>query len=124
MKTIYDCQADNDDELTFVEGEVIIVTGEEDQEWWVSTTSSTTPTPTTTTGAAVGLVLFFSFLFFALWRSRPYWTVQDSLLKFAAVVVCISMNLAIGYVSTIQGRRYIAMKVACDQFKKPLVTRL
>lgn len=42
MKTIYDCQADNDDELTFVEGEVIIVTGEEDQEWWVSTTSSTT----------------------------------------------------------------------------------
>lgn len=37
MKTIYDCQADNDDELTFVEGEVIIVTGEEDQEWWVST---------------------------------------------------------------------------------------
>lgn len=36
MKTIYDCQADNDDELTFVEGEVIIVTGEEDQEWWVS----------------------------------------------------------------------------------------
>ncbi|NXW06865.1 ASAP1 protein, partial [Fregetta grallaria] len=35
VKTIYDCQADNDDELTFVEGEVIIVTGEEDQEWWV-----------------------------------------------------------------------------------------
>ncbi len=35
-KTIYDCQADNDDELTFAEGEVIIVTGEEDQEWWVS----------------------------------------------------------------------------------------
>lgn len=39
MKTIYDCQADNDDELTFVEGEVIIVTGEEDQEWWVSAAS-------------------------------------------------------------------------------------
>ena len=37
VKTIYDCQADNEDELTFVEGEVIIVTGEEDQEWWVST---------------------------------------------------------------------------------------
>ncbi|EGW15007.1 Arf-GAP with SH3 domain, ANK repeat and PH domain-containing protein 1 [Cricetulus griseus] len=37
VKTIYDCQADNDDELTFVEGEVIIVTGEEDQEWWVRT---------------------------------------------------------------------------------------
>lgn len=35
VKTIYDCQADNDDELTFAEGEVIIVTGEEDQEWWV-----------------------------------------------------------------------------------------
>ena len=37
MKTIYDCQADNDDELTFLEGEVIVVTGEEDQEWWVRT---------------------------------------------------------------------------------------
>lgn len=36
VKTIYDCQADNDDELTFVEGEVIVVMGEEDQEWWVS----------------------------------------------------------------------------------------
>ncbi|XP_041924507.1 arf-GAP with SH3 domain, ANK repeat and PH domain-containing protein 1 isoform X9 [Alosa sapidissima] len=35
VKTIYDCQADNEDELTFVEGEVIIVTGEEDQEWWI-----------------------------------------------------------------------------------------
>lgn len=35
VKTIYDCQADNDDELTFIEGEVIVVTGEEDQEWWV-----------------------------------------------------------------------------------------
>ncbi|KAH0509562.1 Arf-GAP with SH3 domain, ANK repeat and PH domain-containing protein 1 [Microtus ochrogaster] len=34
VKTIYDCQADNDDELTFIEGEVIVVTGEEDQEWW------------------------------------------------------------------------------------------
>lgn len=41
MKTIYDCQADNDDELTFVEGEVIIVTGEEDGEWWVSNSSLT-----------------------------------------------------------------------------------
>ena len=37
VKTIYDCQADNDDELTFKEGEVIVVTGEEDQEWWVCT---------------------------------------------------------------------------------------
>uniref|UniRef100_A0A8C9U0I8 ArfGAP with SH3 domain, ankyrin repeat and PH domain 1a n=1 Tax=Scleropages formosus TaxID=113540 RepID=A0A8C9U0I8_SCLFO len=35
VKTIYDCQADNDDELTFSEGEVIIVTGEEDQDWWI-----------------------------------------------------------------------------------------
>ncbi|KAM5125521.1 arf-GAP with SH3 domain, ANK repeat and PH domain-containing protein 1-like [Callospermophilus lateralis] len=34
VKTIYDCQADNYNELTFIEGEVIIVTGEEDQEWW------------------------------------------------------------------------------------------
>lgn len=40
VKTIYDCQADNDDELTFLEGEVIVVTGEEDQEWWVRTTPS------------------------------------------------------------------------------------
>lgn len=39
VKTIYDCQADNDDELTFDEGEVIIVTGEEDQEWWVGNTT-------------------------------------------------------------------------------------
>uniref|UniRef100_A0A3B3TBV6 ArfGAP with SH3 domain, ankyrin repeat and PH domain 1 n=1 Tax=Paramormyrops kingsleyae TaxID=1676925 RepID=A0A3B3TBV6_9TELE len=35
VKTIYECQADNDDELTFAEGEVIVVTGEEDQEWWI-----------------------------------------------------------------------------------------
>lgn len=28
--------ADNPDELTFSEGDVIIVDGEEDQEWWVS----------------------------------------------------------------------------------------
>lgn len=45
MKTIYDCQADNDDELTFVEGEVIIVTGEEDQEWWVSPPASLSRDP-------------------------------------------------------------------------------
>lgn len=36
VKTIYECEADNEDELAFAEGEVIIVTGEEDQEWWVS----------------------------------------------------------------------------------------
>ncbi|XP_036306299.1 arf-GAP with SH3 domain, ANK repeat and PH domain-containing protein 1-like [Pipistrellus kuhlii] len=35
VKTIYDCQADNDDELTFLEGEVIIFTGEEEQAWWI-----------------------------------------------------------------------------------------
>ncbi|KAJ3596499.1 hypothetical protein NHX12_002906 [Muraenolepis orangiensis] len=35
VKTVYDCQADNEDELTFSEGEVIVVTGEEDQEWWI-----------------------------------------------------------------------------------------
>lgn len=36
VKAIYNCQADNADELTFTEGEVIIVDGEEDKEWWVS----------------------------------------------------------------------------------------
>lgn len=36
MKAVYNCVADNPDELTFTEGEVIVVDGEEDQEWWVS----------------------------------------------------------------------------------------
>lgn len=36
VKAIYNCIADNPDELTFTEGEVIVVDGEEDQEWWVS----------------------------------------------------------------------------------------
>ncbi|MGH0127141.1 UNVERIFIED_CONTAM: hypothetical protein FKN15_030490 [Acipenser sinensis] len=36
VKAIYNCAADNPDELTFSEGEVIIVDGEEDHEWWVS----------------------------------------------------------------------------------------
>lgn len=36
VKAIYDCFADNPDELTFFEGEVIVVEGEEDSEWWVS----------------------------------------------------------------------------------------
>lgn len=36
VKAIYDCSADNPDELTFREGEVIVVEGEEDNEWWVS----------------------------------------------------------------------------------------
>lgn len=36
MKALYNCVADNPDELTFCEGDVIIVDGEEDQAWWVS----------------------------------------------------------------------------------------
>ncbi|XP_033967271.1 arf-GAP with SH3 domain, ANK repeat and PH domain-containing protein 2a isoform X2 [Pseudochaenichthys georgianus] len=36
VKTIYSCMADNPDELTFSEGEVIIVDGEEDQECWAT----------------------------------------------------------------------------------------
>lgn len=36
---MYNCVADNPDELTFSEGEVIVVDGEEDQEWWVSITT-------------------------------------------------------------------------------------
>uniref|UniRef100_A0A7N8XMI2 ArfGAP with SH3 domain, ankyrin repeat and PH domain 2a n=1 Tax=Mastacembelus armatus TaxID=205130 RepID=A0A7N8XMI2_9TELE len=36
VKAIYNCVADNPDELTFSEGEVIVVDGEEDQEWWVT----------------------------------------------------------------------------------------
>ncbi|KAM8725275.1 arf-GAP with SH3 domain, ANK repeat and PH domain-containing protein 2b [Acanthopagrus schlegelii] len=35
VKAIYNCLADNPDELTFSEGEVIVVEGEEDSEWWV-----------------------------------------------------------------------------------------
>ncbi|XP_053141714.1 arf-GAP with SH3 domain, ANK repeat and PH domain-containing protein 2 isoform X2 [Hemicordylus capensis] len=34
VKAIYNCVADNPDELTFSEGDVIVVDGEEDQEWW------------------------------------------------------------------------------------------
>ncbi|XP_055997610.1 arf-GAP with SH3 domain, ANK repeat and PH domain-containing protein 2-like isoform X10 [Ostrea edulis] len=33
-QAIYDCDADNEDELTFREGEIIIITGEEEDEWW------------------------------------------------------------------------------------------
>lgn len=36
VKAIYNCSADRTDELTFREGEVIVVDGEEDSEWWVS----------------------------------------------------------------------------------------
>ncbi|XP_023974419.1 arf-GAP with SH3 domain, ANK repeat and PH domain-containing protein 2 isoform X3 [Physeter macrocephalus] len=35
VKALYNCVADNPDELTFCEGDVIIVDGEEDQEWWI-----------------------------------------------------------------------------------------
>ncbi|CAL8317270.1 unnamed protein product [Boreogadus saida] len=35
VKAIYNCVADNPDELTFDEGEVIVVEREEDAEWWV-----------------------------------------------------------------------------------------
>ncbi|CAK6977118.1 arf-GAP with SH3 domain%2C ANK repeat and PH domain-containing protein 2b, partial [Scomber scombrus] len=35
VKAIYNCSADNPDELTFKEGEVIVVEGEEDNDWWV-----------------------------------------------------------------------------------------
>uniref|UniRef100_A0A8C2FTC4 ArfGAP with SH3 domain, ankyrin repeat and PH domain 2a n=1 Tax=Cyprinus carpio TaxID=7962 RepID=A0A8C2FTC4_CYPCA len=35
VKAMYNCVADNPDELTFSEGEVIVVDGEEDQEWWL-----------------------------------------------------------------------------------------
>ncbi|XP_068197978.1 arf-GAP with SH3 domain, ANK repeat and PH domain-containing protein 2b isoform X2 [Antennarius striatus] len=35
VKAIYNCSADNPDELTFSEGEVIVVDGEEDSEWWL-----------------------------------------------------------------------------------------
>ncbi|XP_061478802.1 arf-GAP with SH3 domain, ANK repeat and PH domain-containing protein 2 isoform X3 [Rhineura floridana] len=35
VKAIFNCVADNPDELTFSEGDIIIVDGEEDQEWWI-----------------------------------------------------------------------------------------
>uniref|UniRef100_A0A8C0QSI1 ArfGAP with SH3 domain, ankyrin repeat and PH domain 2 n=1 Tax=Chelonoidis abingdonii TaxID=106734 RepID=A0A8C0QSI1_CHEAB len=35
VKAIYNCVADNPDELTFSEGDIIVVDGEEDQEWWI-----------------------------------------------------------------------------------------
>uniref|UniRef100_A0A8C1IEK8 ArfGAP with SH3 domain, ankyrin repeat and PH domain 2a n=1 Tax=Cyprinus carpio TaxID=7962 RepID=A0A8C1IEK8_CYPCA len=40
VKAMYNCVADNPDELTFSEGEVIVVDGEEDHEWWVSILTS------------------------------------------------------------------------------------
>ncbi|XP_011681568.1 arf-GAP with SH3 domain, ANK repeat and PH domain-containing protein 2 isoform X8 [Strongylocentrotus purpuratus] len=35
VRALYDCQADYQDELTFEEGETILVTGEADAEWWI-----------------------------------------------------------------------------------------
>ncbi|XP_025053380.1 arf-GAP with SH3 domain, ANK repeat and PH domain-containing protein 2 isoform X4 [Alligator sinensis] len=35
VKAIYNCVADNPDELTFSEGDIIVVDGEEDHEWWI-----------------------------------------------------------------------------------------
>jgi len=36
VQALYDCEADNDDELTFKEGDILLVKGEgEDAEWWV-----------------------------------------------------------------------------------------
>uniref|UniRef100_H3BXC3 ArfGAP with SH3 domain, ankyrin repeat and PH domain 2b n=1 Tax=Tetraodon nigroviridis TaxID=99883 RepID=H3BXC3_TETNG len=34
VKAIYNCSADHPDELTFSEGEVLVVDGEEDSDWW------------------------------------------------------------------------------------------
>ena len=46
VQALYDCQADNDDELTFKEGQIILVTGEgEDEDWWVSTAHALCPFP-------------------------------------------------------------------------------
>ena len=42
-RALYDCDADNDDELSFREGEVIVVVKEEEEEWWVSGTLDTLP---------------------------------------------------------------------------------
>lgn len=36
VKAMYDCVADHHDELTFNEGDVLVVLEEEDADWWVS----------------------------------------------------------------------------------------
>ena len=33
---MYDCDADHEDELSFVEGEIIVMVREADPDWWVS----------------------------------------------------------------------------------------
>lgn len=35
-EALFDCDADNEDELTFREGEIIVLLREEEEEWWVS----------------------------------------------------------------------------------------
>lgn len=56
VKAIYNCVADNPDELTFSEGEVIVVDGEEDQEWWVSISATLPVQLTRVSGHRLGLV--------------------------------------------------------------------
>uniref|UniRef100_A0A3Q3X6S2 Un-named sa1614 n=1 Tax=Mola mola TaxID=94237 RepID=A0A3Q3X6S2_MOLML len=34
VEALYDCQADHHDELSFSEGQVLVVLGEEDRDWW------------------------------------------------------------------------------------------
>ncbi|KAM9647672.1 LOW QUALITY PROTEIN: arf-GAP with SH3 domain, ANK repeat and PH domain-containing protein 2-like [Morphnus guianensis] len=36
VRTLYDCNADREDELTFRAGEIIVVSEKEDSNWWVS----------------------------------------------------------------------------------------
>jgi len=46
---LYDCDADNDDELSFREGELINIISEDEEEWWVSIhTHTDTPSHTHT----------------------------------------------------------------------------
>uniref|UniRef100_A0AAX7VFY6 Un-named sa1614 n=1 Tax=Astatotilapia calliptera TaxID=8154 RepID=A0AAX7VFY6_ASTCA len=35
VQALYDCQADHHDELSFSEGQVLVVLGQEDNDWWV-----------------------------------------------------------------------------------------
>uniref|UniRef100_A0A7N8X0D1 Un-named sa1614 n=1 Tax=Mastacembelus armatus TaxID=205130 RepID=A0A7N8X0D1_9TELE len=35
VQALYDCQADHHDELSFSEGQVLVVLGQEDSDWWV-----------------------------------------------------------------------------------------
>ncbi|XP_029357925.1 arf-GAP with SH3 domain, ANK repeat and PH domain-containing protein 2 [Echeneis naucrates] len=34
VQALYDCQADHHDELSFLEGQVLVVLGQEDSDWW------------------------------------------------------------------------------------------